>query len=108
VKIIFIMLAIGSNLAFSAQVQADDNSAARLNRQIAELKNQGEYTEAIPLAEQLLTQERQTHGDQYPETVASINTLAALYEEAREYVKAEPLLKEVLEIREKNPRVEPS
>jgi tetratricopeptide (TPR) repeat protein len=101
VKIIFIMLAIGFSLACSAQVQAGDDPAAHLNRQIEELKNQAKYKEAIPLAEQLVTLTRQVYGDQHAETVASINTLAALYEETREYVKVEPLLKEALETRKK-------
>jgi tetratricopeptide (TPR) repeat protein len=101
VKTIFIMLAIGFSLACSAQVQAEDDTAARLNRQIAELKNQGKSGEAVPLAEQLVTLTRQARGDQNAETVASINTLAALYEETREYAKVEPLLKEALETRKK-------
>jgi tetratricopeptide (TPR) repeat protein len=83
------------------QVQAEDDTAGHLNRQIEELKNQGKYEEAIPLAEQLVTLTRQAHGDQNAETVASINTLAVLYEETREYAKVEPLLKEALEIRQK-------
>ena len=98
------MLAIGFSLALSAQVQAEDDTAGHLNRQIEELKNQRKYEEAIPLAEQLVTLTRQVYGDQHAETVASINTLAALYEETREYVKVEPLLKEALETRKKNAR----
>jgi tetratricopeptide (TPR) repeat protein len=101
VKIILIMLAIGFGLAFSAQVQAEDNTAAQLNRQIEELKNQGKYEEAIPLAEQLVALRRQAYGDQHAETVASIDTLAALYKETHRYAKVEPLLKEALEIRKK-------
>src|SRR5271165_1403381 len=101
------MLAIGFGLALSAQVQAADDTAANLNRQIEELKNQRKYGEAIPLAEQLVALSRQAHGDQnaetveHPDTARSLNNLAELYEDMSRYAEAEPLYQEALKIRQK-------
>ena len=98
---IVLLLALGFGFVVNGQAPADDDSPARLGRQIVELYHEGKYKEAIPLAEKLVVVVRRAKGDEHPDTARSLNNLAALYQAMGDYAKAEPLDKEALEIRQK-------
>src|SRR5271165_6230530 len=99
--VIVIILGLGFGFLVNAQVPAEDDSPAELNRRIDELYNEGKFKEAIPLAEKLVALIKQARGEEDAETAASINLLAHLYERTGDYAGAEPLYKEALEIRQK-------
>ena len=78
-KIIVIILVIGLSLAFTAEVLAEDDSPAELNRQIAELYRQAKYKEAVLPAEKLLALTRNARGDEDLQTMRAINALGLLF-----------------------------
>jgi tetratricopeptide (TPR) repeat protein len=83
--------------AASAQ---EPNEAATLTQQIIQLYKQGQYSEATPLAQRLLTISEPL-GPDHPDVANSLNILGALYRLQGRYAQAEPLLKRALSIREK-------
>ncbi len=82
--------------------KARPGEAARLNRQIAQLKAAGKYAEAIPLAQKALAL-AEKKGATSPDVANALDTLASLYEAQNNYAEAEPLLKRSLAIREQTP-----
>ncbi|MCP4695272.1 MAG: tetratricopeptide repeat protein [Gammaproteobacteria bacterium] len=75
--------------------------AEMLNRQTVKYYLQGNYAEAVPLAERSLQIQERLLGGQHPATAANLNNLAMLYSSMGTYDKALPLSMRVLEIREK-------
>ncbi|MGF1481470.1 MAG: tetratricopeptide repeat protein, partial [Cyanophyceae cyanobacterium] len=73
--------------------------AGKLSQQIAELSAQGNYPEAIALAEQLLTLRKTIQSGDRPEIATSLNTLAFLYQSQGRSGEAEPLYTEALAMR---------
>ena len=61
----------------------------------------GEYAKAEPLLQEALRIRQKFLGPEHPETAASLNDVASLYEDMGEYRKAEPLYQEALRIRQK-------
>jgi tetratricopeptide (TPR) repeat protein len=61
----------------------------------------GEYAKAEPLLQEALRIRQKVLGSEHPDTVQSLNNLAALYREMGEYAKAEPLHQEALRIPQK-------
>ena len=72
--------------------------AERLNNQAVQLRQQGKYAEAIPLAEQVLAICRRQLGDDHSNTATSLNNLAELYHAQGRYGEAEPLYQKALGI----------
>ena len=60
---------------------------------------EGNYKEAIPLAEKAIEIVRRERGPEDPDTATSLNNLAELYRVMGNYAKAEPLYQEALRIR---------
>ncbi len=58
----------------------------------------GDYAKAEPLFRQALEIRKRALGENHPDYAASLNNLAALYEEMGDYAKAEPLYREALAI----------
>ncbi len=67
-----------------------------LNAQVIEAYSAGEYDRAAVLAEQTLKLANKTFGRKHPNTLNSMNTLAALYYNQGRYEQAEPLYTETL------------
>ncbi len=78
--------------------KARPGEAARLNRQIAQLKAAGKYAEAIPLAQKALAL-AEKKGATSPDVANALDTLAELYVAQSKYAEAEPLLQRSLAIR---------
>ncbi|MGK7895356.1 MAG: tetratricopeptide repeat protein [Xenococcus sp. (in: cyanobacteria)] len=72
--------------------------ADKLEQQIIELYQQGKYSEAIPLAEQVLAIRQEQLGDNHPSTAESLDNLALLYQAQGRYPEAEALYQKVLAI----------
>ena len=83
-----------------AALAQEPNEAATLTQQIIQLYKQGRYSEAIPLAQRLLTIS-ELLGPDHPDVANSLNILGVLYRFQGRYAEAEPLLKRALSIREK-------
>jgi len=75
--------------------------AGALTQETERLYAQGKYAEAIPIAEQALAIIEKSRGRDHPDTAASLNNLAALYQAEGAYEKAEPLYQRALAILEK-------
>ncbi|MGB5896605.1 MAG: tetratricopeptide repeat protein, partial [Geitlerinemataceae cyanobacterium] len=81
--------------------ELDLAEAEQLNQQVMQLYQQGQYTEAIPLAEQALAIWEKVLGAEHPDVATSLNNLAMLYQAMGNYSGAEPLYQRSLAIREK-------
>jgi CHAT domain-containing protein/Tfp pilus assembly protein PilF len=81
---------------------AELQEAERLNQQVIQLYQQGNYPEAISLAERVLELREKALGRDHPEVAKSLNNLAALYNLRGNYTKAEPLLQRAIAILEKS------
>ncbi len=92
------MLAIAAATGAEAQGAAD---VAALNKQMDQFYRQGEYKEAAVLAEKALAVAERVLGKEHPETLASVNNLAFLYEAQGRYGEAEPLYLRALEASER-------
>jgi CHAT domain-containing protein len=75
--------------------------ALKLNQQVVQLRDQGQYAAAIPLAERALAIREKVLGQEHPDVATSLNNLALLYSEMGNYSQAEPLYQRSLAIREK-------
>jgi tetratricopeptide (TPR) repeat protein len=75
--------------------------AKKLNQQVLQLINQGQYAAAIPLAERALAIREKVLGQEHPLVATSLNNLANLYQDMGNYQKVEPLFQRSLAIREK-------
>jgi tetratricopeptide (TPR) repeat protein/CHAT domain-containing protein len=70
-----------------------------LNARVLEALKAGNFTEgATKLAEEALSVARKAFGDRAPQTLASLNNLAALYQFQGRNGEAEPLFREVLQV----------
>ena len=68
---------------------------------VVSLYQQGRFDEAIPVAEALLEQDERSLGPEHPDTLQSVNNLAALYQATGRYEAAEPLFRRALEAQER-------
>ena len=91
---------IGAHSVAVAQ-QGSIQEAEALNQQVVDLYARGRYEEAIPRAERALVIREKALGPEHPQTAASLNNLALLYQDAGAYGKAEPLYQRALAITEK-------
>jgi tetratricopeptide (TPR) repeat protein len=67
------------------------DEATALNQQVTQLYNQGRYSEAIPLAQRVLTICEKALGPDHPDVATSLNNLAELYRVQGRYADAERL-----------------
>ncbi len=68
----------------------------KLDRRVSKLEQQGNYTQAIIVAQQLLKLARQLCGNEHPDVAASMNNLAVLYRSQGRYTEAEPWYRDAL------------
>ncbi|WP_293101387.1 tetratricopeptide repeat protein [Moorena sp. SIO3I6] len=78
--------------------QAQLTKAEQLSQQAWVLKEQGKYSEAIPLAREALRIRQQVLGEEHADVAESLNNLGLLYKSMGRYQQAEPLLTEALEM----------
>ncbi len=86
--------------ASSTPQSSELEEAKRLNQQVIQLKQQGKYNEAIPLAERVLEIQERILGENHLDVAVSLNNLAFLYDTQRQYDKAELLHQRSLAIKE--------
>ncbi|MBU2621467.1 MAG: tetratricopeptide repeat protein [Proteobacteria bacterium] len=67
--------------------------ANALNEKVEQLSKQGRYTEALPLAQQILEIRKKVLGPEHPDTAISLNNLALLYYSLGDYPPQGRLLK---------------
>lgn len=72
-----------------------------LNAKVADLYQQAKYKEAMGVAEEALAAAQKTYGKSSPETALSLNNLAMLSKVHKDFVRAEKLYLQSLEISEK-------
>lgn len=87
-------------------VGAQDRAAqlaeiARLDSRVIELHTAGRYAEATPLAERALKISEKVLGPEHPDLASAFNTLAEMYRIQGDNVRAVPLFRRALAIREK-------
>ena len=75
--------------------------AEQLTQQMTQLYKEGQYAAAIPLAKRALAIQENVLGPRHLKIVASLNNLAALYDNQGQYTTAEPLYQRALDISEK-------
>jgi len=80
---------------------SEEDPSESLNKQVVTLYQQGRFSEATEIAEEVLQLREKALGPDHPNVAISLNNLAALYEAQGKYAEAEPLYKRLLEIREK-------
>ena len=73
-------------------------AAQQIENQWFELYKKGKYSEAIPLAEKVLSIRESILGKDHENVAISLNSLALLYQDNGEYSRAETLFKQSLEI----------
>jgi len=62
--------------------------ANTINQKVEQLYKQGRYTEALPLAQQILEIQEKAFGPEHPCTATGLNNLAELYKALGDYLKA--------------------
>jgi CHAT domain-containing protein/Tfp pilus assembly protein PilF len=100
-RIAAVFLLALSDLSTAGVQEGDLAEAQRLNGQVLQYYATGWYQQAIPLAQKALAIREKALGREHPDTVVSINNLAALYDASGAYAKAEPLYQRALAINEK-------
>ena len=66
-------------IAWMAQDATTPAELDRLNARVVELYRQGQYTQALPLAQRVVAIAEDRYGPEHPDTAGSLNTLAELY-----------------------------
>jgi len=93
IQIIFLSIFL---LCPSANSEEDPSES--LNKQVVALYQQGRYSDATGIAEEVLQLREKALGQDHPDVATSLNNLAALYEAQGKYAEAESLNKRSLEI----------
>jgi tetratricopeptide (TPR) repeat protein len=88
------MLMVNSFAAAPAIAQQDE--AAALDKRVAHLYQAGKFSEAVPLAQQLLAIREKALGPDHPSLSRPLSELANLYLAQGRYAEAEPLYKRAL------------
>ncbi len=94
-------LALTASVAMTAPSSAQKIDVAARSAAIAELSRAGKYSEAIPLAQQLLAEIEKAYGPDHRDVAASLNNLALLYGNQGRDAEAEPLYRRSLAVMEK-------
>jgi tetratricopeptide (TPR) repeat protein len=80
---------------------SEEDLSESLNKQVVTFYQQGRYSEATEIAQEVLQLREKALGPDHPDVAISLNNLAAIYEAQGKYAEAEPLYKRSLEIRKK-------
>ena len=96
--VIVLILVSSSTPRLDAQ-GTDDLTAVRA--QVLQFRQQGRYSEAIPLAERYVELTRQNYGEQHAEHANALAWLGGLYRTQGRIVESEPLIVRALAIRER-------
>jgi len=75
--------------------------AEQLMQQVTKLKGQGQYANAIPLAERALAILQQVLEEEHPAVSTTLNNLASLYKNQGRYLEAEHLYRQALQMRQR-------
>ncbi|MBD2125051.1 CHAT domain-containing protein [Microcoleus sp. ZQ-A2] len=73
----------------------------QLNQRVVRLGQEGQYGQAVIIAEQALALARKLWGEEHPHVATSLNNLAELYQSQGGLGEAEPLLEEALAMRKR-------
>ncbi|MCC2643710.1 MAG: Kinesin light chain-like protein [Nitrospira sp.] len=95
---LLVLSMLGVVVSAGAQ-ESTGNEADTLNQQVEQLYRQGQYSDAIPLAQRSLELNEAQLGPEDPKTVTSLNNLALLYKSSGDYGVAESLYHRALAIR---------
>ena len=93
-----LILSVGHVSSGAAQQK---NEADELNKRVTELNKAGRYSDAVPIAQQVLAIREKTLGRDHPDVATALNNLATLYFNQSRYPDAEPLYQRALAIDEK-------
>ena len=96
-----VWLALSACVAITAPSSAQKSGAAARSAEIAELSRAGKYSDAVPLAQQLLADMEKTYGPVHRDVAGALNNLAQLYGSQGRDAEAEPLLQRAIAILEK-------
>src|SRR5260370_28802142 len=86
-------------LSAPATLRAGPSGLAVLQQQVLQLFLARRYTEAEPIARELVARATRTFGPDRPNTATALNALARIYHEQARYSEAEPLYQRALKIR---------
>src|SRR5258708_7140203 len=92
-------LALFASICLTAPSSA--RGVAARGAHIEELSRAGKYSEAIPLAQQLLADMEKAHGPVDRDVAGALNNLALLYSDVGNDAEAEPMNKRAIAIMEK-------
>lgn len=88
-----------SALLLASAAHADE-SADDLNRRMMQLYGEGQFEQAIPLAQQVVSALEKSAGPASREVASALNNEAELYNKLHRYAEAEPLYRRSLAIRQ--------
>jgi CHAT domain-containing protein len=88
----------GLSQSVIAQDQSVLQAALKLGQQAVQLYEQGEYKQALPLAEEALSLRQQQLGENHPLVATSLSNLATLHQVLGNYDRAASLLQRALSI----------
>jgi CHAT domain-containing protein/tetratricopeptide (TPR) repeat protein len=99
-KGLMLILAWSLGLGEDTRAWAQTDEAEALNQRVVQLYQQAKYREAIPIAIKVVAMQQETGPDEIKVTTA-LNNLAELFQAVGAFDQAEPLLRQVLQLREK-------
>ncbi|MBU1146729.1 MAG: tetratricopeptide repeat protein, partial [Candidatus Omnitrophica bacterium] len=85
-----------------AYIYADEDPFKELSEKVAEFHQKHKHSKAINMAEQVLMLAEEKFGKEHFFVTKALNTLAILYHEQGEYVKAEAHYRKLLNIKMKH------
>jgi len=105
IKCFLIVLILGMAILMETMGWTADFSikeAELLNQEVNRFCKQGQYEDAIPLAERILAICEKSLGPEHPQTALALSKLAEIYSAMGDYDEAEPLYRRSLAIQEKS------
>jgi tetratricopeptide (TPR) repeat protein/CHAT domain-containing protein len=101
VAVLMMSLFVGARAIAQTWPPVPQDEPAALDKRIAELRQAGKFSEAIPLAQRALANRENALGPNHLSVAVSLNNLAELYRVQGRYADAEPLYKRSLAIVER-------
>ncbi len=95
-----LLLFVCGRLLAEGQVTGGNDELAWLEKELAGLKAQGKFAEAIPVAQKVLAFAESTHGSNSWQAARCLNDLGVLHSETGDLAQAEPLHLRALAIQE--------
>lgn len=99
-RLVLLLLACGGVFAEGRLAGVETEDLAALERQLAGMKEQGNYAETIPAAQEILALTEKIHGSNTWQTALCLNDLGSLHSEAGDLAQAAPLYLSALAIQE--------